>query len=123
MIHLDTSFLIHAMISGSAAESKLLEWIKLGEKIGVSSIAWSEFLCGPLTEADRLLAKLLIEPPETFLAEDAERAADLFNQTGRRSRSLADCQIAAIAIRRKALLATNNEPDFKPIMPHGLQLA
>jgi predicted nucleic acid-binding protein len=61
--------------------------------------------------------------PESFLAGDAALAADLFNQTGRRSRSLADCMIAAVAIRCGAKLATINTPDFQPFVRHGLVLA
>jgi predicted nucleic acid-binding protein len=60
--------------------------------------------------------------PEPFLAVDAELAADLFNQTGRRSRSLADCMIAAVAIRCRADLATINSSDFQPFIQHGLNL-
>jgi predicted nucleic acid-binding protein len=53
------------------------------------------------------------------------RGADehLFNQTGRRSRSLADCMIAAVAIRCGARLATLNAGDFQPVTAHGLNLA
>jgi predicted nucleic acid-binding protein len=61
--------------------------------------------------------------PEPFIAADAALAASLFNQTGRRSRSLADCMIAAVAIRCGAKLATVNSHDFHPLVAHGLILA
>jgi hypothetical protein len=47
-------------------------------------------------------------------------AADLFNKTGRRSRSLADCLIAAVAIRCGAKLATVNTGDFQAFVQYGL---
>jgi predicted nucleic acid-binding protein len=122
MIHLDTNFLIRAMISGSAPESKLLQWIRAGEQIGISAIAWSEYLCGPLTQEDKRLALLLLASPESFGPADGEKAAELFNRTGRRSRSLADCQIAAVALRVNAQIATENEHDFRPFETFGLRV-
>jgi predicted nucleic acid-binding protein len=123
MIHLDTSFLIQALIPGSQSEGRLQRWLSSGEILGISAIAWSEFLCGPLTPEDEQLAQTLVAAPEPFLASDAHTAARLFNLTGRRSRSLADCQIAAVAIRCGVRLATGNASDFAPFQPHGLVLA
>src|SRR2546430_11551952 len=42
MIHLDTSFLIQAMVTGSAAEATLQTWLASGEDLAISSIALSE---------------------------------------------------------------------------------
>lgn len=123
MIHLDTNFLIQALVSGSAAETKLLAWLTAGEEFAVSTVAWSEFMCGPLTPEDELLAQLLLSAPEPFLAPDARKAAELFNATGRRSRSMADCQIAAVALRCGVKLATGNTNDFILFQNHGLALA
>ena len=122
MIHLDTNFLIWALLPGSAAEAKLQTWKKDGEALAISSIAWSEFLCGPLTQNDETLAHMLFPAPEPFLASDAQKAAELFNATGRRSRSLADCQIAAVALRCGARMATANASDFARFHAHGLIL-
>jgi predicted nucleic acid-binding protein len=123
MIHLDTNFLIQALVPSSAAEAKVQTWKQDGEALAISSIAWSEFLCGPLTESDKTLAQMLFPAPEPFLASDAHQAAELFNASGRRSRSLADCQIAAVALRCKARIATTNASDFTPFQTHGLTLA
>src|SRR6266550_9641508 len=112
MIHFDTSFLIQALVPGSVPETKLQTWLTSGEDLGISSIAWSEFLCGPLTADDAALGEILFAAPEPFLASDASKAAELFNATGRRSRSLADCQIAAVALRCNASLATSNKSDL-----------
>ena len=48
--------------------------------------------------------------------------AKLFNDTGRRSRSRADCMIAAHAIRRDAVLVTADAPDFRVFRKFGLRL-
>jgi predicted nucleic acid-binding protein len=110
-------------VPGSAPETTFQTWITDGEALGISSIAWSEFLCGPLTSKDEALAQMLFNAPEPFLASDARKAAELFNATGRRSRSLADCQIAAVALRCGARMATGNMSDFISFQSHGLILA
>ncbi len=123
MIHLDTNFLIRALVPTSAEEAKLQSWLGDGEDLGISCVAWCEFLCGPLTSRDEEYAHLLLAAPEPFREADAHKAAELFNATGRRSRSLADCQIAAVALRCNARLATANVSDFTIFQNHGLGLA
>ena len=123
MIHLDTNFLIRALVPTSAEEAKLQAWLKDGEDLGISCVAWSEFLCGPLTSRDEEYARLLLTALEPFRESDAHKAAELFNATGRRSRSLADCQIAAVALRGEARLATDNITDFTLFQSLGLTLA
>lgn len=123
MIHFDTNFLIQATITDSPAHEKFREWASTQEIFGVSSIAWTEFLCGPLDATAAAIARQIFSNPEPFLHEDAVLAANLFNLTGRRSRTLADCMIAAVAIRCGAKLATINFADFQPLIQHGLILA
>jgi len=122
MIHCDTNFLIQAIVAGSPAHLRFRQWAGV-EALSVSAVAWAEFLCGPLDAQGEALAKQMFPMPEGFLAADAALAADLFNRTGRRSRSLADCMIAAVAIRCGAKLATINSNDFQPLVQHGLVLA
>jgi predicted nucleic acid-binding protein len=122
MIHLDTSFLIAVTVPGSAADAQLRAWANAGESFGVSAVAWAEYLCGPLDAAAEAIARQMFPQPEPFLEADAVLAAQLFNKTGRRSRSMADCMIAAVAIRCSANLATANVADFKPFEPFGLKL-
>ena len=123
MIHLDTNFLIRATVAGSPAHGCFRQWSAAGESFGVSAVAWAEYLCGPLDPQGEAIAKQMFPLPESFLPGDAVLAAGLFNKTGRRSRSLADCMIAAVAIRCGAKLATINTPDFQPLVQHGLLLA
>jgi len=122
MTHFDTSFLIAVTVPGSAADARLRAWANAGEGFGVSAIAWAEYLCGPLDATAEAIARQMFSQPEPFLEADAMLAAQLFNKTGRRSRSMADCMIAAIAIRCNASVATANMADFKPFEPFGLKL-
>ena len=53
MIHLDTNFLIDALVPGSAHDTQLAGWLGAGEALGISAVACGEYLCGPLCgEAD-----------------------------------------------------------------------
>ena len=123
MIHLDTNFLIDALLPGSAQEARLVGWLNAGETLGISTVAWGEFLCGPISNAAESLARQLLPDAEVLKRPDAETAADLFNRTGRRAKSFADCCIAATAIRVSAPLATSNQADFLPLAAYGLVLA
>jgi predicted nucleic acid-binding protein len=123
MVHLDTNFLIQITVAGSVAHTQIASWISARETINISTIAWAEFLCGPVDSTAEALARQVFPSPDPFFPADATMAAYLFNKTGRRSRSLPDCMIAAVAIRCGARLATLNTADFQPLTVHGLMLA
>ena len=122
MTHLDASFLVHALRRGTGADRLLRTWLGQNESIGISAMAWTEFCCGPLEPREVEIARRLILEPEPVRAEDAERAAVLFNDTGRRRGSLADCLIAAVALRVKAVLATDDVRDFRRFERFGLHV-
>jgi predicted nucleic acid-binding protein len=123
MVHLDTNFLIDALLSGSPQEARLLVWLNSGEPVGISSIAWGEFLCGPLSSVAEGLSRRLLPHTVSLDQTHADTAALLFNATGRRAKSLADCCIAAVAISCNASPATSNLNDFQPMAAHGPELA
>ena len=123
MIHLDTSFLIHALRPGSLQEQRLLGWLGDSEPLAVSAFAWAEFLCGPVSQEAAVSALELLGHPEPVDRAIAELAAELFNAGGRRRGSLGDCLIAAAAIEADARLATDNPQDFQRLTLAGLVLA
>ncbi len=122
MIVLDTNFLIMGLVPGSAQDKRLREWLQTGERLTVSVIVWAEFLCGPVTRDQVRLASLLFPHPEVLLPEDASHGAELYNATGRRRGSLADCLIAATCLRLNAAIATDNVTDFRLFEPLGLRV-
>ena len=122
MIHLDTNFLIQASVSGTREAALLDRWISSGEDVGISSVAWCEFLCGPVDAVIAAKASTAFGRPTAFQHDDSTIAARLYNVTGRRRGSLIDCMVAAVALRVGAAIATNNRDDFRRFEPHGLSL-
>jgi len=122
MIHLDTSFLIRSFVHGSAEDRALRKWLKEGESLGMSAVAWTELLCGPVEESHLELATRVVAERVPFLEEDAVASARLFNESGRRRGSLIDCMMAATALRAGDPLATANAADFRRFAAHGLAI-
>lgn len=123
-IHLDTNVLILGLRAAHPAQRLVTRSIEAGSKLAVSAMAWSEFRCGPLSPEvaaawEGLLEGRVISMDRTV----AELAAELFNRSGRRSRSLPDCVIAATAMSAGARLATLNPDDFAVFSRYGLALA
>lgn len=122
MIHLDTSFLIRAGAHGTPEARWLRKWLRAGEQVRISSVVWAEYLCGPVTTTAMEDAAELFGEPVPFGAAEATLAAQLFNSSGRRRGTLADCMIAAIALGAGAVLATSNARDFERFVAAGLRL-
>ncbi len=124
MIHLDANFLICATGENSPESEKLREWLRAGEILCMSAIAWAEYLCGePLAEPNLPIARRLVVRQIDFTDEMAVLAARLFNETGRHRRMFMDCMIAATAIAEQAPIATANLKDFRKFERFGLTLA
>ena len=122
MIHFDANFLVAALAENTAAAALLDGGVEKGEEVAISTVAYAEFLCGPLSADAETESDSLFPEPIPLIPQDAKKAAELFNATGRRSRSLSDCLIAATAIRLGASLATYNRDDFVRFAAHGLRL-
>ena len=124
MIHLDTSFLIRALVRNSHQDIKLRSWLRSSAELGISSVAWAwaEFLCGPVDQREADLAARILPDRPPFSVKDAALAAKLFNISGRRRGTFIDCMIAAVALGADASLATTNREDFRRLEPAGLQI-
>ena len=122
MIHLDTSFLIRALARGSREDTRLREWIRANEPLGMSAIAWAEFLCGPADVTVLSYASAVVGRHPPFTEETAATAARLFNGSGRRRGTMMDCMIAATALVEDAAVATSNPDDFSRFVSFGLVL-
>ena len=122
MIHFDANFLVAALAENTDAAARLDGWVESGQALAISTVAYAEFLCGPLSAGAEAESNSLFPEPIPLTLQDAKKAAELFNATGRRSRSLSDCMIAATAIHRGAALATYNRDDFVRFAAHGLRL-
>ena len=77
-------------------------------------------MCGPLTQSELDFAAGIVKRYIDFTPAQAEIAARLFNQSGRRRGLFADCMIAATAIAEKAPIATTNQRDFRRFESEGL---
>ncbi len=123
MICLDTNYLILGLTEGSTEARQLMTWHKRGEILTTPSIAWYEFLCGPV-EQDHIevMQAFLNGGILSFDELHARESARLFNLGGRVRRLRVDAMIAATALLAGARLATNNQDDFAAFRPFGLKL-
>lgn len=123
MICLDTNYLVYTLVPGSQEALAISAWLKTGERLFTGSVAWYEFLCGPVrAEEIRLVRSLLAGGVSTFDEAQAVTSARLFNAVGRARRLRVDAMIAACAIESGCFLATANRIDFAAFVPHGLKL-
>lgn len=122
-VQLDTNSLAELVIPVSAVSDAIDQWVSDGNQLATSAVVWSEFCNGPLTSEAREAAVISLSgrivPLDRVMAE---KAAQLFNATGRRRGSHADCMIAACAILSDTPLSTLNRKDFERFTPYGLRL-
>ncbi|MES2682440.1 MAG: PIN domain-containing protein [Pseudomonadota bacterium] len=122
MIHLDTNVLAQLPLL-LKTRHPVIARVSAGDAAATGAMAWYEFMNGPVQPEDVQLALRFVE--QRVLPIDraqAELAAELFNQTGRRRALRFDIMVAAAAISNGAELFTFNVADFKPFVPMGLKL-
>jgi len=121
-LHLDTNALILLSDPSHPLFLQIERRLEEGWTVGTDAVAWHEFARGPLLGEDRERALRIIENRVTSVTREiAEKAAELFNATGRRA-STADCMIAAACIHCQAEIVTLNRDDFLPFANHGLKI-
>lgn len=122
-LHLDTNALIVLSDPSHPLFLQIERRLEEGWTVGTDTVAWHEFARGPLLGEDRERALRILENRVTPVTREiAEKAAELFNATGRRRASTADCMIAAACIHNQAEIVTLNRDDFLPFANHGLKI-
>jgi predicted nucleic acid-binding protein len=117
LIFLDTSVVINCFTAGRPLGNRLIDFLRSGEEMAISSLVLYEWLRGPRT-ARELEQQERILPAEAaipFGPSEAARAALLYRQVRRARTREFDLAIAATAILRQASLWTINPEDFKDI--------
>jgi len=123
MIHLDSNLLIALADAADPHRAAAMRLMQTLPEAAVSSLAWWEFECGPVSMDGALLVRRLISGGIVpFMEAHSHEAARLFNAAGRGRRMKFDSLIAATATLAGAELATVNPADFIPFLPHGLKL-
>ena len=122
-LHLDTNALIALSDPAHPVFQCIERRLEEGWTAGTDAVAWHEYVRGPMLAEDRERVLLILENRVSALTRDiAERAAKLFNATGRRRASTADCLIAAACVQADAELVTDNASDFAAFTKHGMKL-
>ena len=85
------------LVAGSREAGALFHWVASGERFCVSSVAWYEFLCGPITSEQETAMRSLVSVIVVFDEALAAEAARLFDHVGRRRQLRVDAMIAATA--------------------------
>ncbi len=122
MILLDTSALVDSVTGERRSGAKLIEFLRAGEQLAISSLVLYEWLRGPRTR-EELLEQEEVFPREqavVFGPVEAAHAAELYKRVPRARTREVDIAIAATAMVWNAALWTLNAQDFADIP--GLQL-
>ncbi len=124
LLHLDTNALIALADPAGIVVRVVRRQVEGGILPAASAVAWHEFVRGPLLPDELLRVERVVGARVQAISRSTvELAARLFNATGRRRTSTADCFIAATAIEQNVPLLTADEEDFRAFVPLGLKLA
>jgi len=115
--HLDTDFLVKALLSPGAERDLLRQIADSAAEIEISALAWYEFCRGPRLPEQEAVARGFLEDEGIIAFNEtlASASADLFRRLGSPRRRALDVAIAATAIARGARLLTGNTRDYSGI--------
>jgi predicted nucleic acid-binding protein len=121
-IHLDTSFLVHALTGRFVGLDSFEQAVGRGDRLRLSTLVLFEWLRGPRTEEELLLQERFAPAADAISlgVAEARTAAKVYRALSRARRRDVDIAIAACAIEHDAALWTLNPQDFKDIP--GLRL-
>lgn len=123
-LHLDTNAIIALGDPSHELFLAVEKCLEEGGSVSTDAVAWHEYIRGPVHPDEAARALLILENRVFELTrQTAETAAILFNATGRRRASTADCLIAAACMAEDSTLLTQNVEEFKPFASHGLKIA
>jgi hypothetical protein len=63
-ILLDTNYLICGLVEDASESELLKQWYGSGRSLITSSVAWYEFLCGPVTESQIEVIRAFLKGPK-----------------------------------------------------------
>ena len=116
IVHLDTSWLIHA--TSSIKHRKSLDAAsERGDRMVISTIVYYEWMRGPRSAIELALVDALFPADEqvVFGPDEARLAAGIYRAVPRARARAGDIAIAACAVEHKAALWTLNQKDFSDI--------
>jgi predicted nucleic acid-binding protein len=115
--HLDTDFLIKALLARGAEQELLRDISHSPAEIEMSALAWYEFCRGPRSPEQEAVARSYLETEGIIpFGEDlASKSADTFRRLGSPRRRAFDVAIATAAMARSARLLTGNTRDYTGI--------
>lgn len=116
-VHLDADFLVKAAATACPERVLLLQLAEQDAPIGMSAIAWYEFVRGPRTPEQLALAGAIIDDEDVvaFDAAIAQAAAETFRRLGSPRRRANDIAIGTTAAAEGAVLWTLNRDDFADV--------
>lgn len=116
-VHLDADFLVKAVSTSGDERSRLLKIAGDETPIGMSVIAWYEFVRGPRTPEQLALASVLVEEDDVIAFDSAlaQTAGETFRRLGSPRRRANDIAIGTTAAAQGAILWTLNGEDFAGI--------